>query len=73
MGISRNGEIKMKFNTKRYDIRKVSESDGFNEGITHEINLKDGYKFEFDDSHLCYAEGFEDLKYLISQIVKEDL
>lgn len=62
----------MKFHTKRYDIRRVSETDGFNEGITHEVNLKDGYKFEFDDSHLDYAEGYDDLKYLISQIVEEN-
>lgn len=61
----------MKFHTKRYDITKISEEDGFDEGITHEINLKDGYKFEFDDSHLSYAEGYEDLKSLISQIVEE--
>lgn len=61
----------MKFHTERYDITKVSESDGFNEDITHEINLKDGYKFKFDDSHINYAAGYDDLKYLISQIVKE--
>lgn len=61
----------MKFHTKRYDIRKVSEADGFNKGITHEINLKDGYKFESDDSHLNCAEGLEDLRSLIADIVEE--
>jgi hypothetical protein len=46
----------MKFNTKRYDIRKISENDGFNEGIQYEISLKDGYVFS-DESSLNYASS----------------
>jgi hypothetical protein len=63
-------ELKMKFHTKRYDIRKVSEADGFNEGIAYEISLEDGYKFS-DGSGLNYATDFEDLLSLIADIEQE--
>ena len=61
----------MKFETKRYSIRKVTEADGMREGITHEINLKEGYVFESYDTHLECAEGFDDLLSLISDIRPE--
>lgn len=61
----------MEFHTEQYDIRRLSEADGFCRGITHEIKLKNGYVFEFDSSQLDYAAGSDDLKYLISQIVEE--
>lgn len=59
----------MKFVTARYTVRKVVDED-FNEGITYEINLKDGYVFS-DDSHLAYATDYDDLKNLIADIKKE--
>ena len=63
----------MKFNTKRYTIRKINEGDGFLEGITHEINLKEGYVFQSYDSHLEYAYGVEDLRDLIADIEIEEV
>jgi hypothetical protein len=60
------GSNTMKFHTKRYDIKRVDGQD-FNEGITYEVNLKDGYAFS-DGSCLNYATDFEDLRALIADI-----
>lgn len=59
----------MKFETKRYSIKKISEADGFNEDISYEINLKDGYCFE-DGSGLNYSSDINDLRRLITEIRK---
>lgn len=59
----------MKFHTKRYDIERVDGQD-FNEGITYEVNLKDGYIFS-DGSHLNYADDYEELRELIADIEEE--
>ena len=56
----------MRFNSKKYEIKKVDGQD-FNEGITYEVNLKDGYCFS-DGSHLAYASDYQDLKYLLADI-----
>lgn len=61
----------MKFHTAKYDITKVSEGDGFNEGIQYEVNLKEGYRFS-DGSGLNYASDFEDLRRLIADIEKSE-
>ena len=57
----------MKFHTKRYDIEKVSEADGFDNGIKYEVNLKDGYVFS-DGSSLNYSSDYKDLLALIADI-----
>jgi hypothetical protein len=56
----------MRFNSKKYEIIRVDEQD-FNEGITYEVNLKDGYCFS-DGSYLAYASDYEDLKELLADI-----
>ena len=58
----------MKYHTQRYDIVKCG--DDFNEEVTYEINLKDGYVFD-DGTKLNYAESVEDLRELISSIEVE--
>lgn len=56
----------MKFHTQRYDIKKVDNQD-FNEGISYEVNLNDGYVFS-DGSSLNYASDYADLLTLIADI-----
>ena len=60
----------MKFHTKRYDITKISSGDDWNREVNYEISLNDGYKFS-DGSSLDYAENFEELKSLITDIEEE--
>lgn len=57
----------MKFDTSRYSIRKITKEDGFEEGISYEINLKDGYCFA-DSSCLNYSSDIDDLRQLIAEI-----
>lgn len=59
----------MKFHTSRYDITDLRDDEDFEEAA-YEINLKDGYYFEDDNSGLNYADSYEDLLYLISTIRK---
>jgi hypothetical protein len=58
----------MKFHTKRYDIEKVSEADGFNEGIKYAVYLNDGYYFESDGTRYNSADSYEELLELIAEI-----
>ena len=56
----------MRYNTKKYSIKRVDGQD-FNERITYEVNLKDGYCF-LDGSHLAYASDYDDLRDLLTDI-----
>ena len=61
----------MRFHTKKYDIYKIEQDGEFDEGITYEINLKDGYVF-CGGSHLEFAESIEELREIIADIEIEE-
>lgn len=60
----------MRFHTKRYDITRLDPEE-FSTAL-YEISLTDGYVFEADGTGQNYAEDYEDLQYLISNIITKE-